>query len=79
MIDDLRSQRLLGPCRGEPAVDRVALAEILLALSRAGERDARLVSADLNPLVVSGGAPVPVDALVERSTIPDPGAADAHP
>lgn len=72
MIDDLRSQRLLGPCRGEPAVDRVALAEILLALSRAGESDERLVSADLNPLIVYDGNPVPVDALVEV------GGPDAH-
>lgn len=77
MIDDLRCQRLLGPCRGDPAVDRLALAEILLALSRAGEGEPRLVSADLNPLVVRGGMPVPVDALVELSTGPDPGAADA--
>jgi acetyl-CoA synthetase (ADP-forming) len=78
MIDDLRSQRLLGPCRGEPPVDRDALAEILVALSRAGEHDERLVSADLNPLIVRGGEPIPVDALVEMSGAAPAGGKDAH-
>ena len=35
MIDDLATQALLGDFRGEPAVDRAALAEVLLGLSRA--------------------------------------------
>jgi acetyl-CoA synthetase (ADP-forming) len=78
MIDDLRSQRLLGPCRGEPPVDRGALAEILIALSRAGEHDERVVSADLNPLIVRGGEPIPVDALVELSGGAPTGGTDAH-
>src|SRR5213595_1656007 len=30
MIDDLRSQRLLGPFRGEPAVDRERLVDVLV-------------------------------------------------
>jgi acetyl-CoA synthetase (ADP-forming) len=65
MIDDLATQALLGPVRGEPAVDRQALAEILLGLSRAATADPSIVSADLNPLIVVAGTPVPVDALVE--------------
>jgi acetate---CoA ligase (ADP-forming) subunit beta len=65
MIDDLATQRLLGPFRGEPAVDREALAGVLLGLSAAAEADPAIVSADLNPLIVVDGAPVAVDALVE--------------
>lgn len=65
MIDGLRSQALLGPFRGEPAVDRGALVEILLGLSRAAEADSDIVSVDLNPLVIVDGAPLAVDALVE--------------
>jgi acetyl-CoA synthetase (ADP-forming) len=65
MIDDLATQKLLGEFRGEPAIDREALAEVLLGLSRAAEADPSIVSADLNPLIVVDGAPVPVDALVE--------------
>jgi acetyl-CoA synthetase (ADP-forming) len=65
MIEDLATQRLLGPFRGEPAVDRDALAGVLLALSQAAEADPTIVSADLNPLIVVDGRPVAVDALVE--------------
>jgi acetate---CoA ligase (ADP-forming) subunit beta len=65
MIDDLATQALLGPFRGEPAVDRDALAAVLLALSQAAAERSDLVSADLNPLLVVDGRPVAVDALVE--------------
>jgi acetyl-CoA synthetase (ADP-forming) len=65
LIDDLGTQSLLGPFRGEPAVDRRALAQVLLGLSAAAEADPSIVSADLNPLIVVDGAPVAVDALVE--------------
>ena len=64
MIDDLATQKLLGPFRGEPAVDREALAHLLVTLSDAAG-DGEIVSIDLNPLIVSAGIAVPVDALVE--------------
>jgi hypothetical protein len=65
MIGDLAMQRLLGPFRGEPEVDRAALADVVLGLSRAAEADPSIASADLNPLIVVDGKPVAVDALVE--------------
>jgi acetate---CoA ligase (ADP-forming) subunit beta len=65
MIDDLATQALLGPFRGEPAVDRDALVEVLVGLSRAAEADPSIRAADLNPLIVVDGRPVAVDALVE--------------
>jgi acetyl-CoA synthetase (ADP-forming) len=65
MIDDLHGQALLGPFRGEPAVDRAALVSVLVGLSRAAEARPDLRSADLNPLIVHRGHPVAVDALVE--------------
>lgn len=65
MIDDLATQRLLGELRGEPAVDREALVDVLVGLSAAAEAEPSIVAADLNPLIVVGGRPVPVDALVE--------------
>jgi acetate---CoA ligase (ADP-forming) subunit beta len=65
MIDDLALQALLGPFRGEPAVDRSAVADVLVALSGAAEQRDDVVSADLNPLLVVDGRPVAVDALVE--------------
>ena len=68
MIDDLATQSLLGPFRGEPPVDRADLARALVGLSDAAEAHPEIVSADLNPLIVSEGRPVAVDALVEVTT-----------
>ena len=65
MVDDLSTQALLGEFRGEPAVDRQKLVDVLVGLSSAAEADPTIVSADLNPLIVVGGDPVAVDALVE--------------
>jgi acyl-CoA synthetase (NDP forming) len=75
MIDDLRTAALLGPFRGEAAVDRVVLAAALIALGRViTERD-DVASIDVNPLVVTpDGEPVAVDALVElHDSSTDPG------
>jgi acetyl-CoA synthetase (ADP-forming) len=65
LIDDLSNQTLLDALRGEPAVDRAALAGILLGLAATAEEDERIRSIDLNPLIVSAGVPLAVDALVE--------------
>jgi acetyl-CoA synthetase (ADP-forming) len=65
MVDELATQRLLGPFRGEPAVDRASVADLLVALSAAAAAHPELRSADLNPLVIVDGRPVAVDALVE--------------
>jgi len=65
LIDDLRTQALLGELRGEPPVDREALVDVVVGLSAAAEANPDLVSADVNPLIVVDGRPVAVDALVE--------------
>lgn len=81
MIDELATQRLFGPFRGEPAVDRTALASVLLGLSELAVADPTVRSVDLNPLIVDArdGRPVAVDALVEvgdaRPTDGAPGSA----
>ncbi len=65
MLDDLETQKLLGAFRGEPVVDRDAVAAVLVALSDAAEARPDVVAADLNPLIIVDGAPVAVDALIE--------------
>lgn len=67
MIDELASQSLLLAFRGEPAVDRDALAHVLVSLSRLAEADASVLSVDLNPLIIADGRPIAVDALVEKA------------
>ncbi|HUV11358.1 MAG TPA: acetate--CoA ligase family protein [Acidimicrobiia bacterium] len=65
MLDDLTSQALLGSVRGEPALDRDAMAQVLLGLSRLAQDRTDVRSVDVNPLLVVDGVPVAVDALVE--------------
>ncbi len=65
MIEELGTQALLGPFRGEPPVDRDTLAATLLGLSALAVADPEVVSVDVNPLIVVDGRPVAVDALVE--------------
>jgi acyl-CoA synthetase (NDP forming) len=63
--DRLTTRALLGAFRGEPAIDRDALARVLLGLSRLAQERPDVASVDLNPLIVRGGVPLAVDALVE--------------
>jgi acetyltransferase len=66
MIASLATQKLLGPFRGEAAVDRDRLAAVLVGLSDAAAARPDIASIDVNPLIVgSDGAAVAVDALVE--------------
>lgn len=65
LIEDLGAQALLGPFRGEPAVDRERLADVLVGLGEIATAEAGVRSVDLNPLIVIDGIPVAVDALVE--------------
>lgn len=76
MLDDLRTQKLLGTFRGEQAVDRSAVADVLVALSRLSAERPEIVSVDVNPLIVRpDGSVVAVDALVETGTRPALGSA----
>ncbi len=65
LIEDLATQTLLGEFRGEPAVDRAALAEVITGLAALADARPDIQSVDLNPLIVVDGRPVAVDALVE--------------
>ena len=65
MLNQLQTQSLLDEFRGEPAVDRIAVGKVLLALSQIATEHAEVLSIDLNPLIISDGQPIAVDALVE--------------
>ncbi len=75
MLDGLRNQPLLGELRGEPPVDREAVADVLVALGEFAAAASDVVSVDLNPLIVQDGLPVAVDALVEVAAPGEPSAA----
>ena len=65
LIDELRTQALLGPFRGEPPVDRQRLADVVTGLAALAAARTEVVAVDVNPLIVTEGVPVAVDALVE--------------
>jgi acetyl-CoA synthetase (ADP-forming) len=68
LLDDLRMQTILGPFRGEPAIDRDAVAAVLVALAEVAVSEPSVASVDLNPLIIVDGRPIAVDALVETRT-----------
>jgi len=79
MIDSLRMQALLGPFRGEQAVNVEQIVQCLVGLSDVATARTDIVSIDVNPLIVRpNGDIVAVDALVEtgqRSVIQTSGRA----
>ncbi|HUW01066.1 MAG TPA: acetate--CoA ligase family protein [Acidimicrobiales bacterium] len=79
MLDDLETQKLFGAFRGEPGVDRDAVAAVLVALSDAAEARPDVVAADLNPLIIVDGAPVAVDALIELGDRGEEATPEARP
>jgi len=67
MVEGLSTSHLFTrPHRGEPAIDREALADVLEGLSRLALERPDIESVDLNPLIVAGARPIAVDALIEQ-------------
>ncbi len=64
MLDDLASQSMLGEFRGEPAVDRPQLVAVVEAVAAAMLDQDNIASIDINPVLITNGAAVAVDALV---------------
>jgi acetyltransferase len=64
LIGRLKAQQLLEGFRGAPAVDRKALSRILVQIGELGCAYTRVRELDINPLIVSNGKPVAVDASV---------------
>ncbi|MCB0973437.1 MAG: acetate--CoA ligase family protein [Actinobacteria bacterium] len=64
MMDDLALNAVLDEFRGRPAVDRQALGTLLIALSDLMTQRDDLQSIECNPVLIDGGTPVAVDALV---------------
>ncbi len=64
MLDDLRASRLLRGVRGGSAVDRGAVASMIVTLGRLGTERPDILEVDLNPVIASASGPIAVDALV---------------
>jgi acetate---CoA ligase (ADP-forming) subunit beta len=65
MMQEIRSAKILGPFRGQPSADRVALSRILMALGTIAMQYETIREIDLNPVKIRpDGSPVAVDALI---------------
>lgn len=65
MVRELRMTALLDGVRGEPAVDRYAIAQMLSRLSHwAAAMESRLAELDLNPVLIGAAGPVAVDCVM---------------
>ena len=68
MLDDLRGRRILDGVRGRPAIDRSAIADLIVALSLLGVERPDILEVDLNPVIASPIGALAVDALVVLAT-----------
>jgi len=64
LIERLKTQKLLNGFRGFAAVDRDALADILVRIGELGLTYPKIKEIDLNPLIVCDGRPIVVDATI---------------
>jgi len=70
MLDELRAAPLLAGARGRPAVDRLALADLIVAVAGFGCSRPDVIEVDLNPVIAGPAGAVAVDALVVRTARP---------
>ncbi len=64
LIERLQNKKLLNGFRGSPALDKDAFADILVKLGCLGCDYPKIKEIDINPLIVSNGKPVAVDASI---------------
>ncbi len=64
MLSELRGASILDAIRGQPAVDRNAVADVLVRVARLGADFPEIEELDINPLVTSAGGAIAVDARV---------------
>jgi acetyl-CoA synthetase (ADP-forming) len=64
MLDEVQAAKLLDSIRGQPAADRRALGDLLIALGKVGLEKEEIAEIDLNPILLDGSRPMAADALV---------------
>lgn len=64
MMEELRGRKILEDFRGQPSVDREAMAELIITLGRIGLENPAIREIDINPLKIQAGKPLAVDALI---------------
>lgn len=68
MMQEIRAYKILESVRGMPAADKDILADMLITVGRIGIENEMIKEIDINPVIITGGRPVAVDALVVLET-----------
>lgn len=64
LIQRLKSQKLLNGFRGAESADREKIADILVKIGQLGFENPKIREIDINPLIITNGKPVAVDASI---------------
>ena len=64
MMLEIKAHKILEAIRGMEPADKDMLADILIAVGRLGIENEAIMEIDINPVIISRGKPVAVDALV---------------
>jgi len=64
MMQEIKACKILEAIRGMAAADRDMLAEMLMTVGRIGIENDHIREIDITPVIISGGKPVAVDALI---------------
>ncbi len=64
MMGEIKACKILEEIRGMAAADKDMLAEMLITIGKIGIENDIIKEIDINPVIISGGKPVAVDALV---------------
>lgn len=64
MMREIRSHKILDAVRGMDAADVEALSDVLIRVGRIGVEEERIKEIDINPVILSQGKPLGVDALI---------------
>ena len=68
MMQEIKARKILEAIRGMAAADQDMLADILMTIGKIGIENERIKEIDINPLIISNGKPIAVDALVVLQT-----------
>ena len=64
MMGEIKACKILEEIRGMAAADKDMLAEMLITMGKIGIENDSIKEIDINPVIISGGQPVAVDALI---------------
>jgi succinyl-CoA synthetase beta subunit len=64
MVAEIKGRRILEDFRGMKSVDKKELAQILVSVGQIGLENDRIKEIDINPIIITAGKPIAVDALV---------------